>query len=61
MKDILIVEDDKTLNTLMARLLKGMGYPVRSALNWETAKEYLAAHEPALILLDCRLGAAVSS
>ena len=39
MKDILIVEDDKTLNTLMARLLKGMGYPVRSVLNWETAKD----------------------
>ncbi|HRE54006.1 MAG TPA: sigma-54 dependent transcriptional regulator [Candidatus Competibacter sp.] len=55
MKDILIVEDDKTLNTLMARLLKGMGYPVRSVLNWETAKDYLSANEPALILLDCRL------
>lgn len=55
MKDILIIEDDKTLNTLMARLLKGMGYSVKSALNWEDAKDYLSANEPALILLDCRL------
>ena len=55
MKDILIIEDDKTLNTLMARLLKGMGYPVRSALDWETAKDYLSGNEPALIVLDCRL------
>ncbi|HCK82813.1 MAG TPA: sigma-54 dependent transcriptional regulator [Candidatus Competibacter sp.] len=55
MKDILIIEDDKTLNTLMARLLKGMGYPVRSALDWETAKDYLSGNEPSLIVLDCRL------
>ena len=55
MKDILIIEDDKTLNALMARQVKEMGYPVKSALNWTTAKEYLSANEPALILLDCRL------
>ncbi len=55
MKDILIIEDDKTLNTLMARQVKEMGYPVKSALNWTTAKDYLSANEPALILLDCRL------
>lgn len=39
MKDILIIEDDKTLNTLMARQVKEMGYPVKSALNWTTAKD----------------------
>ncbi len=55
MKDILIIEDDKTLNALMARQVKEMGYPVKSALNWTTAKDYLSANEPALILLDCRL------
>ena len=55
MKDILIVEDDKTLNALMARQIKAMGYPVKPALNWATAKDYLSANEPALILLDCRL------
>ena len=55
MKEILIVEDDKTLNALMARQIKAMGYPVKPALNWVTARDYLSANEPALILLDCRL------
>ncbi len=55
MKDILIVEDDKTLNNLMARHLRELGHQVKSALDWASAKEYLAASEPALIILDCRL------
>ena len=55
MKDILIIEDDRTLNHLMARHLQKLGHSVKSALDWASAKEYLAASEPALILLDCLL------
>ena len=55
MKDILIIEDDRTLNNLMARHLRELGHQVKSALDWASAKEYLAASEPALIILDCRL------
>ena len=55
MKEILIIEDDRTLNNLMARHLRELGHSVKSALDWASAKEYLAASEPALILLDCML------
>lgn len=55
MKEILIVEDDRTLNTLIVRHLRTLGYLVTPALDWSSARDYLASHEPALILLDCRL------
>ncbi len=55
MKEILIIEDDRTLNNLMTRHLHGLGHLVKSALDWASAKDYLATSEPALIILDCRL------
>ena len=55
MKEILIIEDDRTLNSLVVRHLRGLGYLATPALDWASARDYLASHEPGLILLDCRL------
>ena len=54
-KRVLVVEDDRTLNRLIARQLQDMGHDPGSAHSWREAKAALADHEPSLILLDIRL------
>ncbi len=52
---ILVIEDDKVLNRLIAQQLEEVGHRVTSAYRWATANQYLARHEPNLVILDCRL------
>lgn len=52
MADILIVEDDKDLNTAYNIILKNEGYSVKSAYNGKEALRILASYTPDLILLD---------
>ena len=54
-KRILVVEDDRTLNRLMARHLEETGHEIASAYSWADAKRALADQDPSLILLDIRL------
>ncbi len=52
---LLVIEDDRVLNTLLCKELRRMGYGVEGAVSWSQAKGYLAGHEPRLILTDARL------
>lgn len=52
MARILIVEDDKDLNTAYQMILKKAGYEVGSALNGKSALEMVGDFKPDLILLD---------
>ena len=52
MARILIVEDDKDLNTAYQMILKKSGYEVGSALNGKSALEMVDTFHPDLILLD---------
>lgn len=52
MARILIVEDDKDLNTAYQMILKKAGYEVGSALNGKSALEMVDEFNPDLILLD---------
>jgi DNA-binding NtrC family response regulator len=52
---ILIIEDDATLNHMVTRQLNKAGYLATGVSRWAEADEYLAKHEPALILTDVRL------
>lgn len=52
MARILIVEDDKDLNTAYQMILKKSGYEVGSALNGKSALEMVDTFNPDLILLD---------
>ncbi|MDJ0949054.1 MAG: sigma-54 dependent transcriptional regulator [Alphaproteobacteria bacterium] len=52
---ILVIEDDVTLNALIAKQLSRIGYRVHEANNWGEAEAYLARNEPQLILLDPKL------
>lgn len=54
-QQILIVEDDATLNQLITRQLAKAGYDTHGVTLWADAHCYLNAHEPALILTDVRL------
>ncbi|MGB5472006.1 MAG: sigma-54 dependent transcriptional regulator [Gammaproteobacteria bacterium] len=54
-KTILVVEDDKILNRLIAEHIERIGYAVRAAYTWAEADQYLAHHEPDLVLMDVRL------
>ncbi len=50
---ILIVEDDDDLRTVVTELLRHLGYRVASAINGRDALDYLRAHRaPSLIVLD---------
>lgn len=53
-QQVLIIEDSKTLNNLIANELR-VKYKVNSAYNWKQAKEYLEAHEPDIIISDLKL------
>ena len=52
---ILIIDDDATLNRLIASHLKASGYDVLSASTWAAGEELLSRVEPDLTLLDMRL------
>lgn len=51
-QQIYIIEDDVTLNRLIADQIRGFGYAVASATSWEEAELYLAKNTPDLIILD---------
>src|SRR5581483_6575584 len=52
MSRILIVEDDKDLNTAYQVILKKAGHDIASAFNGEQALEAVEKFKPDLILLD---------
>ena len=54
-QSILVIEDDSTLNRLITRQLEKVGYASSGVHRWVDAREYLARHEPALIITDVRL------
>lgn len=54
-KQILVIEDDVTLNHLITRQLDKAGYNAFGVVNWLEAQSFLAGHEPALIITDVRL------
>ena len=54
-KSILVIEDDRVLNELVARQLRRFGYTVTGVSSWTAASSYLSDHEPNLIILDTRL------
>jgi DNA-binding response OmpR family regulator len=51
-KNILIVEDEKTLLELESILLTSKGYDVEGAMNGQSALESVANFKPDLVLLD---------
>lgn len=52
---LLVIEDDRILNTLLCKELRRMGFAVEGTGSWAEARDYLASHEPRLILTDARL------
>lgn len=52
---LLVIEDDKLLNSLLVQFLRGKGYEVESASCAAEGREILARLEPDLILMDERL------
>jgi len=54
-KTVLVIDDDRVFNALLAKNLERMGLASKSAGSWQEAEKLLAVHEPDLILLDFRL------
>ncbi|HRH82005.1 MAG TPA: sigma-54 dependent transcriptional regulator [Thiobacillaceae bacterium] len=52
---LLIIEDDRVLNKLLGNELRRMGFAVEGVGNLAAARDYVAHHEPRLILTDARL------
>jgi DNA-binding response OmpR family regulator len=52
MPEILIIDDDQNLSTLLCEFLRGQGYTTRCALNGRTGLKELFDHKPDLIILD---------
>ena len=55
MKDndvVLIVDDDEDMRDLLSFSVKKMGYETHLVENTVKAREWLAGHEPAVIILD---------
>ncbi len=52
---ILLIEDDRTLNRLLATELRREGFAVTSVDTWAAADAWLADHEPHLLITDVRL------
>jgi CheY-like chemotaxis protein len=50
--DILVVDDEVNIVSLVVDLLQDEGYSVRSALNGAQALQIIAQQKPALILMD---------
>ncbi len=55
MPEILVVEDDRTLNRLICEQLARHGHEVHGRSSLSGMRAYLNDHEPALVLLDIRL------
>jgi DNA-binding NtrC family response regulator len=56
-KQVLIVDDDRAVLTLLEQWLIGAGYTVVACDRFETAKKQLADAPPDVLLTDVRLGA----
>ena len=56
MHDILIIEDEEDIRTLMAGILQEEGYFVKTASNAKTGLKLFAERQPSLVLLDVWLG-----
>ena len=54
-REILLIEDDVTLNRLLSEQLLRVGHRVVSAHSWAEAQLVLKRFEPSLILLDVKL------
>ncbi len=54
-KRILIIDDDRTFNELLVQQLNRLGFNASGVRSWSAAKDFLAGHEPDLVLLDIRL------
>jgi DNA-binding NtrC family response regulator len=52
---ILIIEDDAVLGRMIVHQLTSQGHEVTNVGTWREADEYLARHEPHLIITDMRL------
>lgn len=52
---LLVIEDDRVLNRLLCGELRRMGHATTGVGSWSEAVNYLAKHEPGLILTDARL------
>ena len=52
MNQLLIVDDEQVIRTLIGDVLAEEGYVIGEAANGEEALQYLADHEPDLIILD---------
>ena len=52
---ILLIEDDPTLNRLLASELRHEGFEVASVETWAAADAWLAENEPHLLIADVRL------
>jgi DNA-binding NtrC family response regulator len=52
---ILIIDDDVTLNRMLAAQLKAAGFQTASAHRWSEAEKLLTQIEPALALIDMKL------
>ena len=52
---ILVIEDDATLNQLMVRQLNRAGHKVTGVTLWSDARAFLASNEPSLIIMDGKL------
>lgn len=57
---ILIVEDDRPILDLFAKIVERAGYTVTGCDNGEEALDYLREHTPDLIMLDLTLGGSFS-
>lgn len=53
--NILVVEDDASLNDAYKTILAGAGYETRTAFNGEEALKLAAEEEPDIIFLDLRM------
>ena len=52
---LLVIEDDRVLNTLITDHLTQLGFDAFQALTWSQAQDYLRKNEPKLIIMDARL------
>lgn len=55
MQKILIVEDDKTIATLVEKHLRGWGYDVKNVRDFSNVTNEFAEYNPMLVLLDITL------
>lgn len=51
-KSILVVDDDATMTTLLAKCLRDQGYQVTALTEAEQGLEYAMTHKPDLVILD---------